>query len=94
MNLTISNLNAATTEAELRSVLEEFGPIGKISLQYLAGNLLRAYVETYSDETGEIILRYLEGDIINGRALEISRGGQNLIGESGFPDQVGQSASS
>jgi RNA recognition motif-containing protein len=89
MNLTLSNLNKATTEAELRSVLEEFGPIGEISLHYLSDNHLQAYVKTLTEETGDIILRYLSGDLINGQALEISRGEQKLIKENAYHDQLG-----
>jgi len=72
MILKLANLTQDVSESDLTSVCSEFGPIEKISVVIdPATENIFALVET-NDETGNLLIRHLNNDLIKGRPIQIT----------------------
>ncbi len=70
----IGNLNYSSTESDLLTILEEFGKILSIEIikdNYTSKSKGFAHVQTLNQETALLIIKSLNGKLLNGRPLKI-----------------------
>jgi multiple RNA-binding domain-containing protein 1 len=86
--LFVKNLSFATTEAKLRALFEQAGPVRAVSLPKKpasggpAGSAGFGFVEFASAASVEAALRSLQGHVLDGRALDIKRSEKRLSAPS------------
>ena len=75
MNIYVGNISREASEAEIRVLFEEFGPVDKMNLirdNYT--NMLKGFgfIEMTNDEEAEKAIKELNGHMLNGRPLTVS----------------------
>lgn len=71
MKLIISNLDPSIKAADLQAVLEEFGPVRHVSMEEGALDSIYAIVEMVEAQAAHNVMNFLQGDIINGKSIQI-----------------------
>jgi RNA recognition motif-containing protein len=74
-NIYVGNLNQSTTEEQLRTAFEAFGPVDKVNaVRDQDSGLLRgfAFIEMTNDPEGEKAIAALNGTELAGNALNVN----------------------
>ena len=73
MKFCIENISIEVSEEQLRTTLEHFGTVQSLDLIVSpVGGPTRAWVEM-EDQSAQIVLKYLEGDIVGEESVHLTQ---------------------